>query len=60
MPKVRRILSRFVSFENHFANHSNAQNSHHIKGKFQLTAYYYYTDAVIIHVTPQKTRIIKT
>ena len=27
MPKVARVLSRFVSFKGHFVDHSNAQNS---------------------------------
>ena len=56
MPKVARVLSRFVSFNGHFADNSYAQNSRHIKGKFQITGYYF-TDAVTI--APNKARIIK-
>ena len=56
MPKVARVLLRFVSFKGHFTDHSNAQNSRHIKGKFQITVYYY-TDAVTI--APNKSRIVK-
>ena len=56
MPKVARVLSRFVSFKGHFADYSNAQNSRHVEGKLQITVYYD-TDAVTI--TPNKTRIIK-
>jgi len=47
MPKVTRVFPRLVSFERHFANHSNVQNSRHIEGKLQITAYYK-TDAAMI------------
>ena len=57
MPKVARVLSRFVSFIGHFADNSYAQNSRdHIKGKFQITGYYF-IDAVTI--APNKARMIK-
>ena len=56
MPKVARVFSRFVSFKDHFADHSNVQNYRHIKGKC-LKTLHYYTDAVTI--IPNNTGMIK-